>query len=493
MQAAYSIWIKPVKKTTMACALLLAILIGIGVGNKVALHINLLIQIIIFLSALIVMRSGSFYKIILIALAGLILGISRGADYHKILNEYEVYYHQKITGQAVAAEDAAYGRNGQLSFAVRDFKTDKGIGLRGKIMISGYGANAVYEGDRVHFSGKFYPGYGAYQGRISYAELSVRKRGNSTVSNFRRSFAAGLQSVLPEPSASFAMGILIGQRSALPEEVKKALLMIGLTHIIAVSGYNLTIILNATNSLLRQQSKRLATLLAISLIATFLMLTGSSASIVRAAIISLLSIFATYHGRKIKPLVLISLAASITAWANPVYLWSDASWHLSFLAFAGILILAPLIKSRVKIAVSNTLIGAVALESICAEIMTMPYLAHSFGQISLIGLAANLLIASMVPAAMLASLVAGIVGIFNIGLTSFLAWPAVIILGAMLSLSNILAQIPGVFVENIKISLVTMIACYIFTGIFIGLLHNKTKDSKHVNITDTEQNNLARA
>jgi len=73
---------------------------------------------------------------------------------------------------------------------------------------------------------------------------------------------------------------------------------------------------------------------------------GTSASIVRAAVISVLTLAAWYYGRAIRPLLLLLLAAAVTAYANPVYLWADISWYLSFLAFFGILVLGPLVTSR---------------------------------------------------------------------------------------------------------------------------------------------------
>jgi len=104
-----------------------------------------------------------------------------------------------------------------------------------------------------------------------------------------------VQSALPEPLASFGMGLLIGQRNTLPQEISQDLLMVGLTHIIAVSGYNLTILLRSAEKVSGKRSKRMATLLSLALIGIFLLFAGTSASIVRAAIVSLLSIAAGYY------------------------------------------------------------------------------------------------------------------------------------------------------------------------------------------------------
>ncbi len=66
-------------------------------------------------------------------------------------------------------------------------------------------------------------------------------------------------------------------------------------------------------------------------------------------------------GRGFKPLNLLTLAAVITAWANPAYMWSDLSWYLSFLAFYGVMVLGPLIQGRWPGKWHNSIIVSVAL------------------------------------------------------------------------------------------------------------------------------------
>src|SRR5690606_12381438 len=105
---------------------------------------------------------------------------------------------------------------------------------------------------------------------------------------------------------------------------------VGLIHIVAVSGYNLTIIINACRRLLQKRSRFQTLVLSLSLIGTFLLFTGYSPSIVRAALVSGLSLGLWFLGRRIKPVPLLFLAAAITAGANPLYLWSNIGWYLSF-------------------------------------------------------------------------------------------------------------------------------------------------------------------
>ncbi len=425
--------------------------------------------------------------LVLVALLGLSLGCQRGAGYMQKLAAYESLQYQKVTLTAQASDDAIYGKSKQLAFTARDVSLGDGRRLAGKIQLSGFGVNAVFQGDEVEAAGKLYPGFGAYQGRMSFAVIRITAHHPTLVSEIRRRFIAGTQSALPEPLAPFAMGLLVGQRATLPDTVKQDLLMVGLTHIIAVSGYNLTIILHASQRLLGKRSKRISTALSLALIGVFLLLAGASASIVRAAIVSLLSIAAGYYGRVFKPLNLIMLAAAITAWANPFYVWSDLSWYLSFLAFYGVMVLVPLVQARWPGRWHDSVVAGVALESICAEIMSLPFVLHIFGQMSLIGLPANVLVVTMVPLAMLLGLIAGLAGMMAGPFAGWLAWPANQLLNYMLDIAHFMAHLPHIFVENRILSLAAMLGLY---GIIIGLttvLWHKTRLPKGGIITDMKQ------
>jgi competence protein ComEC len=291
--------------------------------------------------------------------------------------------------------------------------------------------------------------------------------------------------------ASFGLGILIGQRSTLPEAVHDDLLKVGLVHIIAVSGYNLTIILRACHRLLGTRSKYQTLVLSVTLICTFLLITGASASIVRASIVSGLSLLAWYYGRNFKPVTLILLAAAITALASPLYVWSDLGWYLSFLAFYGVLVLAPQIRYRfVPPRWRSSVLLCVALESLCAELMTLPLILYIFGQMSHASLVANVVIATLVPLAMLLTLIAGLAGSFVMPIAGWLAWPAVVLLTYMLDTAHLLASVPHIFTENIGFSLAFMLAMYGLILLINLVLHSRLRRNRAIINALNEENSL---
>ncbi|HET7319967.1 MAG TPA: ComEC/Rec2 family competence protein [Candidatus Saccharimonadales bacterium] len=399
------------------------------------------------------------------------------------LSYWQPYYGHKVSISAQATDDGVYAKNSQMSFDANNVVINSHR-LTGKMTLSGFGLNAVFQGDEIRATGKLQTTFGAAQGRMSFAQLQLVAHHPSLVASLRRNFAAGMQNALPEPLASFAMGLLIGQRATLPADVKQDLLMVGLTHIIAVSGYNLTIMLRASKGVMGKRSKRISTMLSLALIGLFLLFAGTSASIVRAAIVSLLSIGAGYYGRRVRPLLLIVMAAAITAYANPFYVWSDTSWYLSFLAFYGVMVLAPMVAVRLHIKWQNSLVAMVALESLCAELMTLPFVLHTFGQMSFIGLVANVMVVALVPLAMLLSMVAGLAGMFIAPVAGWFAWPARILLTYMLDIAHLLSHIPHIFVQHIALPVSQMLALYFLLAGVTLVLWNKTKHLKSVTITD---------
>ena len=484
------------RRTTLVAVFCAAILAGLGLSRFV--DFQLWVLIVSATLIVVVGRWRSLATLLLVVLLGMCIGGLRGSVYMDKLTAYEPYANQKVVVVGTAVDDAGYGKQTQLAFDLKDARVIGADGqpsapLVGKIGVSGFGANVIYRGDTVQVEGKLRPAFGAKQGYLSYATLTQLKTHMTSIDMFRRKFEAGMQSAIPEPEASFAMGLLIGQKATLPANIYNDLQMVGLIHIIAVSGYNLTIILRASLKLLGKRSKYQTFIVAISLIAVFLLITGASASIVRAAIVSGLSLAAWYYGRAFRPIVLILLAAAITAYANPLYIWSDIGWYLSFLAFYGVMILSPQFRERfLRGRIKDSVLVGIALESFCAEIMTLPLILYIFGQMSFVNLLANVVVAAFVPIVMLLSLVAGLAGMFLAPIAGWFAWPATLVLTYMLDAAHILASIPHIFRENIFLTTKWMVGMYALVILVNILLYKRLKHDKVAMKTLKKENALLR-
>lgn len=431
------------RRTTYIGFGLVGFLVGIGLARVVELTPGVVVVALIFV--LLIFRRKSTLTLIAVTLLGISLGGLRGSSFIDNLQTYQELSKQPVIIRGIADTDAVYGDKSQLTFDLRRVELIEPYEqkLSGKVSIKGFGEPMVYRGDEAQVEGRLYPTRGSKQASISFADLKVTTPTTSRFEQTRRQFVSGLQTALPEPLGSFGLGLLVGQRNTLPKNFSDQLSAVGLTHLVAVSGYNLTILVNAAGGLAKKRSKYQTVVITLALIGSFLLLTNFSASIVRAAIVSLLTLTAWYYGRTISPIIIILTAAALTAGWYPIYLWSDIGWYLSFLAFSGVLIVAPLAARRLYKNRQPRLLGQIILESTAAQLMTLPLIMFIFGRVSLVALAANVLIVPLVPFAMFTALLAGLAGMFTASLAGWFAWPARLLLGYMADVVQVLAGVPN--------------------------------------------------
>lgn len=416
------------------------------------------------------------------------LGLARGNIFFANLSQFNNLYDQEVLIIGTVSDDPVIKDNRQTEFHVGNLQLlDDGskLVLPGRLRVRGFPASKLDRGNIVQIAGKLRRALGNRQGQVSFAEITLLARSKNAVETVRQTFVAGTYSALPEPQASLGLGFLIGTRSLLPGALAIPMATIGLTHIVAVSGYNLTILVRFTRRFFGKISKYLAVASSFGLIAGFIAITGLSPSIVRAALVSVLALLAWYYGRPIKPLVLVFLPAAVTGYINPTYIWYDIGWYLSFLAFFGILIIAPLIYGRVYKNKKIPTLGQILIETTSAQLMTLPLIMFIFGQVSPFALPANMVVLPIVPLAMLTTFIAGLAGALIPSIAGWLAWPASIILKLITDLIQWLGGLPGAGVD-FKISLAHTIILYICIIVVTIIMTIKNKNKKLENYSVVE-------
>jgi competence protein ComEC len=155
---------------------------------------------------------------------------------------------------------------------------------------------------------------------------------------------------------------------------------------------------------------------------------------------------------------------AVTVLIQPSYAWGDLGWQLSFAAFAGVMILAPLIQSYFFGDKPERPLRRILIETIAAQICTLPILLLAFEQISIIAPIANILILPLVPLAMLLTFIAGIAGLLLPGIAMFLGLPAQLILTYMTMTAEYVGSIPWA-VQEIQIIPPVAVVMYILIGV----------------------------
>lgn len=459
--------VRSVRRTTIEIFLCVSMLLGLVAGRHSVVSVSgFLLVGMIGLVVVLLFRPTPF-TLMVIVIIGFVIGLARASLFASNANAYQKLHGHTVSITVQALDDSLYDEHGLLTFDASNVVLKGGQSIKGRVRVSGRGVYMVYAGDTVRVVGRLYVTRGSRQARISFAQLSVISRSDSVVYRVRRRFVSSLQSLLPEPHASLGLGLLVGQRDTLPKETSEQMSAIGLTHIVAVSGYNLTIILLLSRRIFEKRSKYQTMLGAIVLLVFFMLITGFSASIVRAAVVAGFGIWAWFYGRKIRPILLIAVAATLTAMWNPFYLWADVGWYLSFLAFFGVLIVAPIVQRRLFPKRKELpLLALVAIESFAAQAMVMPFIMYLFGTFSPVSLIANVLVVPLIPIAMLATFVPGVLGLLTPTAAVLFVWPARLLLSYMLDVIHALSTLPFASLQ-ISMTVTHMVVWYI--GILLAL------------------------
>ena len=162
------------RRTTLWLLLCVAFLCGLGLARG-GHSISALWFALGTAGLVVTPRRRTVWTALFIIVLGLSFGSQRGTEFTRKLDAYNPYYGHKITVIAQASDDAVYGKNSQLTFDATNMRLANGQKLAGKWQVSGFGLNAVFQGDDLAVSGKLYPGFGAYQGEMSFAQLIRNK------------------------------------------------------------------------------------------------------------------------------------------------------------------------------------------------------------------------------------------------------------------------------------------------------------------------------
>lgn len=336
-------------------------------------------------------------------------------------------------------------------------------------------------GDRIEFSGDIdkvesfetdqgkifdYPNYLLMKfkavGIVKYPRnvKLVSHGGNPIVAGVfatKRKVEDTISQTMPEPQGALDQGLLTGTKINFTKKFEEALRRTGTSHIVAISGFNITIILAVFFHFMRRSAGYWPAIISgILAVVLFTILTGGNASIVRASIMGSLGILAVIFGRQAKIEHTIFIAAGLMILLNPLIVRFDAGFQLSFLAVLGLIYFSPKFDNWFgKIRYYEKLPKA-AREAISAtfgaQLMTWPVLIILFSQISIIAPLVNAIILPFVPITMAlgfgAAVLAMIIPVLG-NVISFFPW---LMLTGMVKLIEGAGQLPlsSVAINNIS-------------------------------------------
>ena len=267
-----------------------------------------------------------------------------------------------------------------------------------------------------------------------------------------------VEQMLPEPHAGFLAGLLVGSGVKSPE-IKAAFVATGTAHVMALSGWNISIITKWLDKLLiiLLFKKKVRWVVIITLVIIFVIATGASASLVRAAVMAVLVTCAAAGGRGSSPGRAVLFAAGIMLLVSPRIIKTDIGFLLSISATLGMIYLTPfftpftnLLPSRFKI--SETVAGTIG-----ATLATLPIILVAFGQTSLIALFANIFLLPFVAPTMLVGFIAALVVALYPSFAGVCGFVVQIFTTYDISVVRLFSRVPGASIYGIDFNYIAAI------------------------------------
>lgn len=371
-----------------------------------------------------------------------------------------IYYHNKgevsLTGMVVAPATAKQNSL-QVRVAAQSLLAKNLVGqepsVEGQVIFYLPLGTDIRYGDLVNIRGELLPpeegiefswrDYLRHQGVNSTFDFPIlkiieRDKGNplrAALFKLRESGARVLSEIFPSPEDSLLKGILLGDESTISPALSKAYRLTGTSHIIAISGFNMSVLAGLVSLIFtRSFGKKRGAVITILLLGSYSLLVGASASVLRAAIMGSYAVLGSAISRKGNTLNNLGVSTLLMVLLNPHLPW-DVGFQFSVMATLGLSLFSGPIEARLEAWFENrfkkekaltfsSLISEVFLLTLIAQALVLPISVWHFKEISWLFLLANPLILPVQPAVMVLGLLAMGLGLLWLPLGQLLAWIA---------------------------------------------------------------------
>ncbi|HYF05660.1 MAG TPA: ComEC/Rec2 family competence protein [Patescibacteria group bacterium] len=381
------------------------------------------------------------------------------------------YVGQSYQGIAVVtSEQEEYGRFNSFSARPDGFSNNIKVSFIGTTEVT-YGATIFLSGVVSHSQGRFI--------ELRAQRVLVLSRKCNLSSCWYMQPLVSLRNMTKKQLVqnvgelgTVAYSLLFGGSSGINPDIIQVFRVTGLSHVLAVSGYNISIILTALVFIRRSWGKRALVILSVTLV-IYCALSGFSASVVRATCMGVVYLIGAGIGRMYLAGHALLLAACVMVFVSPEIILFNPSFQFSFIASAGIILLAPVVLSglwcipkklkKLKLQIAT---------SLSAVLATIPLQIYLFSGFSLIAVPANLVMFMVIPLLMLLALLSSLpfIGVWFGYLFSELFALCVWVL-------HLFGQIPNAYLPISISSYLTLVA-YILLLLF-WLLHKDSSDESN--------------
>ena len=352
----------------------------------------------------------------------------------------ETQVGQKIELSGAVVDEPSIGENNQK--LILETKETK-------VLISTDFSEEYKYGDRAKFIGKlqkpenFVTDYGKEFDYVNYlrkdgilyvmgfakGEVISRNNGNiiqSWLYTAKDKFLEKINYSIKQPESLFMGGLILGDKASFSQALRQSFVNTGTIHIVALSGYNVTIVAEWIMKLFSFLPMKFGISVGILSIILFIFMTGGSTTAIRAGVMATLALIARATGRNYDVARALILAGVVMVLFNPLILVYDVSFQLSFIATVAVIFLAPKIEKYFTWVTKKFELRDIISVTCAAYIFVLPFILYKMGTLSLVALPANALILPFIPFTMGLGFFTGFLGLisnilaFPLGILSYL-------------------------------------------------------------------------
>ena len=308
---------------------------------------------------------------------------------------------------------------------------------------------------------------------VNYPEIEIvsRENGNkikSALFDVKEKFLEKMNFAIVQPENLLMGGLILGEKSSFSQELRQSFVDTGTIHIVALSGYNITIVAEWFVKLFSFLPQYLGIGMGILAILLFVFMTGGSSTALRAGIMATLALIARATGRNYDVGRALILAGVIMITFNPMVLVYDVSFQLSFIATVAVIFFAPRIEEYFMWVTDKFKLRDIVSVTCAAYIFVLPFILYKMGNLSLVALPANILILPFIPFTMMFGFFTGLAGVVHYFLAVPFGYISYLLLHYELSVVEFLARFPfaAFSIPNFPLWLTFLIYAYFIYRLF---------------------------
>lgn len=283
-----------------------------------------------------------------------------------------------------------------------------------------------------------------------------------SINNLKQKMIDHANKNMPQKTANLLLGLLIGQKDNIQEDIIKSFRTANLSHILAVSGAHTSyIILGLTYIITKSKApRRIGYIITIIILLVFIIITGASYSVIRACIMSIITISAKLFYKKENFFISICVSLFIILIQNPFAI-NDIGLKLSFLGTIGIIVFNKNITEFfIRIKIKENIAKVLSL-TFSAQLMIMPITILNFNTFSLTFFISNILASPLLGIIIILGFIAIFVSFVLNPISKILFFVLNLFLELLIFISEIVTKIPGSSILVKTPNLVFVITYYI--------------------------------